>query len=72
MDSGVHDLTEFVRRPPPTLWDARDVAAYLKVSRSWVYQRSESGDIPSLRIGGLVRFDPDTIQTWARGGQRRP
>ncbi len=21
-----------------TLWDARDVARYLKVSRSWVYQ----------------------------------
>jgi hypothetical protein len=25
-----------------TLWDARDVARYLKASRSWVYQKAES------------------------------
>lgn len=49
------------------LWDARDVARYLKVSRSWVYQRAEAGLLPSLRIGGLLRFDPEAIRAWARG-----
>lgn len=51
------------------LWDAQDVAAYLKVSRSWVYQRVEAGQLPYLRIGGLLRFDPATIRAYARGEQ---
>lgn len=53
--------------PFEALWDARDVAAYLKVSRSWVYQKSEAGLLPCLRVGGLVRFDPGAIRAWARG-----
>lgn len=50
------------------LWDANDVAAYLKVSRSWVYHRAEAGELPSLRIGGLLRFEPEAIRSFARGG----
>lgn len=53
----------------PALWDAKDVAAFLKVSRSWVYQRAEAGQLPCLRIGGLLRFDPATIRAHARGEQ---
>lgn len=49
------------------LWNVRDVATYLKASRSWVYQKAESGELPSLRICGLLRFDPNTIRDWARG-----
>jgi len=44
-----------------TLWDARDVARYLKVSRSWVYQKAEAGLLPYLKVGGLVRFVPERI-----------
>ena len=49
------------------LWDARDVAGYLKASRSWVYMRAEAGNLPCLRIGGLLRFDPAAIRAFARG-----
>jgi len=56
-------------KPPKDvrLWDAQDVADYLKVSRSWVYHRAESGELPCLKIGGLVRFDPEAIHAFARG-----
>lgn len=50
-----------------TLWDANDAARYLKVSRSWVYQRAESGELPCLHVGGLIRFDPATVRAFARG-----
>jgi excisionase family DNA binding protein len=53
--------------PAEQLWDANDVARYLKVSRSWVYHRAESGELPSFRVGGLRRFDPQAIQSFARG-----
>ena len=50
-----------------SLWDARDVARYLKASRSWVYQKAEGGQLPHIRIGGLLRFEPETVRSWARG-----
>jgi excisionase family DNA binding protein len=58
--------------PAPTsardaLWDANDVAGYLKVSRSWVYHRAEAGQLPCVRVGGLLRFDPAAIRASARG-----
>lgn len=53
--------------PALELWDANDAARYLKVSRSWVYQRAESGQLPCLHVGGLIRFDPATVRAFARG-----
>ena len=51
------------------LWTADDVAKYLRVSRSWVYQHAEAGTIPVIRFPGssLLRFDPDKIRAYARG-----
>jgi excisionase family DNA binding protein len=57
--------------PPDSLWDASDVARFLKASRSWVYHRAESGELPCLRVGGLLRFDPATVRAFARGELRR-
>jgi excisionase family DNA binding protein len=49
------------------LWDANDVAAYLKVSRSWVYHHAEDGTLPHRRIGALLRFDSAAIRAFALG-----
>lgn len=48
------------------LWDVGDVAAYLNVSRSSVRRRVEASEIPYVRIGNLLRFDPDTIREWVK------
>ena len=50
-----------------TLWDAKDVATYLKVSRNWVYDQVARGRLPHVKIGGLVRFHPEQIRAVARG-----
>jgi len=50
------------------LWTAAEVARYLKTSRSWVYQATASGRLPSVRVGHLRRFDPVKIRTWATAG----
>ena len=46
-----------------------DVAAFLQVSRSWVYQKAEAGLLPVIRLpgSGLLRFEPDTIRAFALG-----
>ena len=55
------------RRVEQTLWDVRDVAGYLKASVSWVYKAAERGDLPCIRIGGLLRFDAAAIRAFAGG-----
>lgn len=51
---------------PAPLWTVAEVARFLAVSRSWVYQQVEAGNLPHLRIAGL-RFDPEEVQRWAKG-----
>ncbi len=53
--------------PVEPLWTVKDVAAYLRTSTSWVYSHADDGTIPSVRIGGLRRFQPDAIRAYARG-----
>lgn len=53
--------------PSEPLWTAREVAAYLKCSRSWVYLHGEDGTLPSVKIAGLRRFVPSEIRAFALG-----
>jgi excisionase family DNA binding protein len=52
-----------------TLWTAEEVAIYLRVSRSWVYQHAEAGRLPVIRLPGssLLRFDPAKVRSYAQG-----
>lgn len=47
--------------PRRRLWTVGDVAAFAKVSQRTVRGRLDDGTIPSLRFGGVVRFDPKAI-----------
>jgi excisionase family DNA binding protein len=49
------------------LWTVKDIAAYLAVSPSWVYQHVEAGKLPCIRLGALLRFEPEAIRAWTRG-----
>jgi excisionase family DNA binding protein len=51
------------------LWDAVQVARFLRVSRSWVYHRAESGVLPCRHVGGLLRFEAEAIREYARTGK---
>jgi len=53
------------------LWDVRDVARFLKMSASWVYHASERGEIPHVRIGASLRFEPAAVREWLRNRSRR-
>jgi len=50
-----------------SLWDAEDAARYLKASRSMIYKLGQTGDLPSLRVGACLRFDPAVVRAFAHG-----
>ena len=55
---------------PPCLWTVKNVADYLQVSVSWVYQNANAGTLPVRRIGANLRFIPDEIHAYALGEWR--
>lgn len=64
-------MDDTMREEHEALWDSKDVANFLKASRSWVYLHAEDGTLPSVRIGGLRRFIPAEIRALSRGERDR-
>ena len=55
---------------PEELWTAQQVASYLNCSKSWVYDTEAAGRLPSLHVGGLLRFEPAVIKALAKGSSK--
>ena len=53
--------------PREGLWTVNEVAAFLHMSTSWVNKRAADGTIPVLRIGRVLRFEPQAIKAWMHG-----
>lgn len=47
-----------------SLMTARQVAELLGVHENWVYDQAATGTLPSFKIGGTRRFDPDELRQW--------
>jgi excisionase family DNA binding protein len=46
------------------LWSVKETAQYLKMSTSWVYRHTESGEIPHAKLGGVIRYNPVRIREY--------
>jgi excisionase family DNA binding protein len=44
-----------------------DLAAILGVDDKHIYRMAARGQLPSFRVGGAVRFDPQEVAKWLRG-----
>jgi excisionase family DNA binding protein len=58
-----------------SLMTARQVAELLGVHENWVYDQAANGELPSYKIGGTRRFDPDELRGWIaehREAEREP
>jgi excisionase family DNA binding protein len=46
------------------MFDVKDLSDYLRVSRSWIYQRTRLNEIPHFKIDGQVLFKKSKINEW--------
>lgn len=53
-------------------WKTKDVAEFLQASESWVRHAAAEGRLPCIKIGGLLRFDPEEIRALVERGRREP
>ena len=63
LNSESETLASLVRRRR-TAWTAEELAEVLSLSRKHIYKLAKKGRMPSLRIGGAIRFDPHAIASW--------
>ena len=54
------------------LWTIQDVAEYLRVKPSVVMYWVRNADIPVIRIGKTLRFDPCDVKEWIESNKNRP
>jgi len=50
-----------------SMMTARQAAELLGMHENWVYDQAVSGELPSYKIGGSRRFDPDELRGWIAG-----
>ena len=50
--------------------DIAALAERLRIKRSTLYAWAEQGTIPHLKLGRLLRFDPDDIEAWLQAHRR--
>lgn len=52
----------------PLLVDSKAAAAMLGISTRTLFDLEQSGTLPAVRIGRLVRYSVASIQSWANAG----
>ena len=48
------------------LLSGRGIAKFLGISHSSVYRQTKLGELPSIRIGSCVRYDPEDVLTFLK------
>ncbi len=62
---------EVLPATPAGLLDVEAAAAWLKVSRSKLFELMHEDDFPVIEISGkLIRFDPNSLYKWALKRQK--
>ena len=55
-----------------TLLNIQQVADYLQLNHSTVYQWAQQGRLPAIKLGGRWRFRRADIEEWLDAQARRP
>lgn len=53
--------------PAPLLVDAIAAATMLDISKRLLWSLTNCGDIPSVRVGRLVRYRPEDLRAFVEG-----
>jgi predicted DNA-binding transcriptional regulator AlpA len=55
---------------PNELWTIEEVTARWRLKPSWVYQHIR--ELPHIKLGNLVRFDPNELEQYLLKSKRGP
>ena len=53
-----------------TLLDVLELAEYLRVPQSWIYDNHQQLELPALKVGRHLRFRASDIEAWLESRKR--
>lgn len=56
----------------PMLLTARQAARSLNLSERTLYSITKRGDLPAVRVGRTVRYDPADLRAWIASAKNSP
>ncbi len=59
-----------MRNQTDKLWTTGDVAEYCQVKPSVVEYWLRNSDLPHLKLGKFIRFDPEDVREWVDAARR--
>ena len=64
--------SSFQKDAQELILDVNGLASYLKVTKSWVYERTHLNEIPHYKIGKFTRFKKKEIDKWLEENKHLP
>ena len=53
------------------LWDVKTTAKSLGISPRTLWELTRRGEIPRMKVGRLVRYDPDDVRAWIKKQKKK-
>lgn len=68
-----HQTTDNSPQPEALLLKPREAASALRIGERLLWELTNRGEVPCVRIGRLVRYAPDALKAWiaSKGKQSR-
>ena len=63
------DFEFVIENSADEIWTVEDLAAFLKVKPSWVYEHTS--EIPHIRVGRYLRFERSAVLEWLHRRRKR-
>lgn len=60
-----------IPHPDRLLWDVKTTCRALWLGRRTLWQLSNSGKLPCVRVGRAVRFDPDDVRAFIEANKTK-
>lgn len=67
----IHSLSQYDTKPQifdKRIWRIADVAEYLQCSVKTIYNKTSKGEIPHIKKGKVLYFNPVEIENWLMEG----
>ena len=64
MECGTRESIAAKEAAVPQLLTVRDVAKLLQFHEKTIYAWAERGELPCMRVGNRLRFDPSAVSRW--------
>jgi excisionase family DNA binding protein len=54
------------------LWTVAQAMKFLGVKKTWLYEACGKGEVPHVRLGSSIRFEPEQLRAYVKAQRHGP